>query len=121
MSNKKKIPGDRFVRNIDAEKTAGIDDMNLYAYIDGGDLEVICELRGAKLLWDIEMQCSVYDEDGDIIASSENDYFCCEGACSVMKVLYADCFVDGFPFKFSIELPRRAKIGKIRIEPKMQS
>lgn len=116
MANKKRIDNKLIVRNTKEEKLLGIDNLNLYAYMDGNTLKVIGEIRAKSIGESYYFLCTAYDEDGDIIASHENESY--GGSGLVTNRIKSKSFYDGFPFKISVSIPEKTQIGKIRIEPK---
>lgn len=114
MGNKFKLPSEKIQRIESLERKFGIEDMNIFAYLrEEDELIVNGELYGSKLNDKIQMICSVYDLNGDIIASSdENCYYCCG---SVSRVISPGCFKGIFPFSIHVDIPIGNKIDKIRV------
>ena len=100
------------VRSI--EKEYGIDDLKIYAYIDGGSLVVVGEIIAEKLLDTFKLVCSIYDQEGDMIESIKNEPY---GSGVVTSEIYPRAFFDRYPFLFRTYLGNKVKIGKIRVTP----
>lgn len=116
MGHPRKIPKDKIQRLDSIEKKYGIDEMNLYAYMPTEN-EVIVngEIFGDNLKNSISIMCSVYDKDGDIIASEKNDSY---GSGLVTSNIKPEAFKGIFPFRISVDIPSGHKVGKIRVFPR---
>lgn len=84
--------------------------------MDENTLKVIGKIRANSISESYFFLCTAYDEDRDIIASHENGTY--GGYRVVTNRIKSKCFYDGFPFKISVSIPEKTKIGKIRIELK---
>lgn len=115
MGNNNRITGIPIIRNNDKEKALGIDSIVIYSFMDLYELKIIGEIKGKRILHPFHFICAVYDTDGDIVASKENNYY---GSSVVTNTIEPAVYFDGFPFSFSVAIPDKTKISKIRIEPK---
>lgn len=115
MANKNRIEVSKIQRLISIEKKYEIDDMNLFAYMPNSkELIIYGEIYGERLTNSIKMMCSVYDNEGDIIASGENSSY---SSGLVTSYIEPQCFEGIFPFEIQVNIPNGNKIDKIRIYP----
>lgn len=111
----KNVDCDRIIRSGLVEKLVGIEEMSIYAYEDSyGDINIIGQIFAKKIRREFELNCVVYDKDGDILLTTEN--FTYGGAGLVSNTISDECFFQGFPFKFSFQRPK-TPIGVIAIIP----
>ncbi len=115
MGNNNKIPYENIQRIESLEKKYGIEKMNIFAYTREKELVVNGEIFGESLKDEIEIICSVYNNDGDIIASAENNSYSSGLVTSYIK---PECFKGIFPFSINVRIPRGQRIGKIRVYPR---
>ena len=115
MATKNKISQEKIQRIRSMEEKCGIEDINLFVWKESKEaLVVYGEIFGEKLKEEFKMVCSVYNDDGDIIASAENDSY---SSGLVTSYIEPVCFKCIFPFSISIDIPKGETIGKIRIYP----
>lgn len=116
MATKNKISQEKIQRIRSMEEKCGIEDVNLFVWKKSEEMLVVYgEIFGEKLKEEFEMVCSVYNDDGDIIASAENDSY---SSGIVTGYISPACFKGIFPFSISLDIPKGETIGKIRIYPK---
>jgi hypothetical protein len=116
MANNNRIEVSKIQRLQSTEKKFGIDDINIFAYMpDSDELIVYGEIYAKKLHNSFIMMCSVYDVEGDIIASEENSSY-----SSGLVTSYIDprCCNGIFPFKICVDIPSGNKVDKIRVYPR---
>ena len=117
MSNSKKIEPSKIQRISNFEEKYGIEDMNIYAYLEDDDLlRINGEIFGTKLKQSFKIMCSVYDLEGGIISSEENESY--GGSGWVTSYINPACFKGIFPFTIKAKVPLGEKIGYIRVYPK---
>lgn len=106
---------DEIERDLVLEKSFGIKDINLYCYVEkDGDIRIIGELFATTpLKQSLCFICTLYDEDGDIIESKQNNSY---GRGVVTSFIEPDSFFDGFPFSFDFYNPK-VKVDRIKIVP----
>ncbi len=113
MGNKFKLSPEKIQRIESLENKFGIEDMNIFAYLrDSNELVVNGEIYGKKLKDKIQMICSVYDNDGDIIASSDDNYY---SSGSVTNCIETWSFKGIFPFSIKVKIPEGQNIDRIRV------
>lgn len=116
MGHPRKVSVDKIQRIKNIEEKYGIDEMNLYAYMPTSDeLIVNGEIYGNKLKNSIRFICSVYDMEGNIIASNENSSYSSGLVTSYIKPA---SFKGIFPFQIRVDIPSGQKVGQIRVFPK---
>jgi len=101
MSKKQKtsqcrISNEILVRNREAEKSFGIQDLKFYLFQDEYGLHINGEIIGKRLTSSITFQFTAYDEDGDVLISSDNRHYGGTGFCTA--TIHRENFFDGFPF-----------------------
>ena len=109
-----RLRNDQIVRVSATEKKFGIKDMKIYAYMNDNEINIIGEIISDEILKDFSLTCTVYDQDGDMIESLENDTY---GRYVVTNEIKKKVFFNGYPFKFSEYLDEGVKVSKIRIVP----
>lgn len=117
MANKKsiRVPENLFVRDLDLEAKFGIKEIKLYGYWeDSSSLTIVGQLFAPRIEKEFLLNCSIYDKDGDVIESCENDAY---GSGLVNSYIQPEAFFDGFPFRFNIYGPQKSKIKEIKILP----
>lgn len=102
------------VRVSQLEERFGIEDMNIYAYLDGTSLKVVGEIIAEEIKAGFKLMCSVFDQENDMVEAEENQAY---GSGFVTSVIAKNSFYDGFPFAFSIYLKENCKISRIQILP----
>lgn len=102
-------------RMISIEKNFMIDEIKTYAYFSGSTLSVVGEIFAKEINSNLIIECTVYDEEGDIIESTPNDDY--GGTKYYRNIIDRESFFNGFPFKHTIFLDGDVKIGKVRIIP----
>ncbi len=113
MGNKFKLSPERIQRLESLERKFGIEDMSIFAYLrQGNELIVNGEIYGDKLTDSIEIICSVYDKDGDIIASSPNNDY---SRGFVSHCIRPRSFKGIFPFSINVKIPEGQTIDRIRV------
>ncbi len=115
MGNKKRIPENKIVRVPQMEQKFGIQDMKIYAYMDGIALSISGEIVANSIKSGFHLKCNVYDQDGDMVESAENNSY--GGSGLVTNRIAKKSFYNGFPFSFYIYLNENCKISKVQIMP----
>jgi len=116
MANKKalRIPNDMFYRDYDMEQEFGVDDIKLYGYWESDNhLAIVGQIVADSLSKEFSLVCSVYDKDGDVIESSDNESY--GGSGFVTRNIKPDSFFNGFPFRFSIYGIKKNSVKEIRV------
>ena len=109
-----RLRNDQIVRVPSTERKYGIDELRIYAYIDGKDLKVVGEVIADYILNDFSLTCTVYDQEGDMVESLENYTY---GMWYSTRMIKEEVFFNGFPFEFSTTLGEGVEVSKIRIVP----
>ncbi len=110
----KRLKADKIVRMPSIEKKYGIDELKVFAYMSGGELNVVGEVIAKEITQDFSLTCSVYDADGDMIESIENNSY---GSGLVTSYIKRAVFFNGYPFEFNKVFADGVDISKIRIIP----
>lgn len=120
MGNSSRINNNIISRNKKLEKSLGIDDIKIYAYMQyETQLRIVCEIVSNGIVEPYSFQCTVYDTDGDVIATEENCSYG-GGHCIsfVTSMINQKSFYNGIPFEFELHIPKGSKPKKIKIVPK---
>ena len=110
----KRLTEDQIVRMPAIEKKYGIDEIRIYAYMSGKELNVVGEIISDEISDDFSLTCTVYDQDGDMVESIENSSY---GSGLVTHAIKSKVFFNGYPFKFSQYLDDGVDVSKIRVIP----
>ena len=116
MANNKtiKIPNDLFVRDYELEQEFGVEDIKLYGYWESDShLSILGQIVADSLDKQFSLVCSLYDKDGDVIESTDNESY--GGSGFVTHAIKPDSFFNGFPFKFSIYGLKKNQVKEIKI------
>ena len=114
-TSKMRLPDSFFTRDYQLEKQFGIDDLKLYGYWEDNDsLVIIGQVFATDLKKECCFICSIYDKDGDVIESTENDSY---GSGLVTSMIKPKTFFDGFPFKFDLYGNKKKQVKEVRITP----
>lgn len=114
-TTKWRIDGSLIQRNYALERTFGIEDIRIYGYYsDTNAIEIIGEIIASSIIKPFFLTCTVYDKDGDILETKENDSY---GSGVVTSEVHPKAFFSGFPFTFGTLCVPRRKIKKISITP----
>lgn len=116
-TSKQRLPDDIFERDREAEQRVGIDDIKLYGYYDGNESihivgEIVCQKKPKS---SFSFVCTVYDTDGDIINTRDNEEY--GGTGVVSSCIKPKAFFNGFPFTFDMYGCKPQKVRLIRIVP----
>ena len=114
-ANPTRFKDNQIVRMRAAEQKYGIEDMKIYAYMNGRSLEVVGEIIAEEIADSFTLICTVYDADGDMVETKDNCYY---GEGLVTHAIKPKVFFNGYPFRFSIFMNEGVNISKIRIVPK---
>ena len=120
MKRNSRVDDKIIVRDKEIEKSLGIDDLKIYAYMAGEtELRVICEVVSNRFIEPYYFQCIVYDNDGDVISTEINKgYGGGNGFSFVTSSINRKSFYNGIPVEFELDVPKRSKIGMIKLTPK---
>lgn len=110
----KRLSENQIVRMPAIEKKYGIEELRIYAYMSGKELNVIGEIISDEISDDFSLTCTVYDQEGDMIESIENSSY---GSGLVTSAIKTRVFFNGYPFKFSKYLDDGVEVSKIRVIP----
>lgn len=110
----KRLTDDQIVTMPSIEKKYGIDELKVFAYLSGKELTVVGEVIADDITEDFSLTCSVYDADGDMVESIENNSY---GSGLVTSNIKCKTFFSGYPFKFHEYLDDGVEVSKIRIVP----
>ena len=118
MSLRTKIfPDSIFIRDIEHERSMGIQDIKLFGYQrwSYGDVtyQFFGEIVAEKLRKNIRVEATFLDKDGDIIGVARN-YGYGEGNLSVDKI-YKAVFFNRYPFRIYV-FDDIGEISKIKID-----
>ena len=115
-TTKYRLPDDMLCRDLAMEKKFGISDLGLYAYWkDEDSLYIVGEIYCKKKPKDsFCMICTIYDEDGDIVETTESESY---GSGLVTSMIKPAAFFGGFPFVFNFWSVPRKRVEKICITP----
>ena len=101
-------------RDFDIERDYGISDLSLYGYWESETcLRIVGQIFAEKIKESFHLVCSIYDKDGDIIKTTDNDSY--GGSGFVTSAIKAGSYFDGFPFKFVLYGVKKAQVKEIRI------
>ena len=117
MANKKseRIADNLFVRDLEQEKVFGIKDLKLYGYWeDNSSLNIVGQIVADKLKSECCFICSIYDHDGDVMESCENEEY---GSGLVSSMIHPEAFFNGFPFRFDLYSVKKKRVKAIKIVP----
>lgn len=114
QTSKYRVPDSMIVRNIEEEKELGIQDLKFYLYDDGYALHIKGQIIGKRLLKSICFQFTAYDQDGDVIFSSNNSSY--GGTGFVTSTIYRENFFNGFPFSCYFNDERWKEVKKIKVQ-----
>ena len=116
-----RIPSDFIQRNLEKEKSLGIDDIRFYCYwMHGfsGILVIIGELltqHGFKNPF--ELRATVFDKDGDKIMKEDNFSYT-GGSGFVCNGIYPPVAFDRYPFEFELHIsPEKLSESILKITP----
>lgn len=109
-----RLTENQIVRMPAIEKKYGIEELKVYAYMSGKELNVVGEVIAEEITDDFSLTCTVYDADGDMVESIENDSY---GSGLVTSRIKTAVFFNGYPFSFSKYLDDGVEVSKIRIVP----
>ena len=110
----KRLSTEQIVRMPSIEKKYGIDELKVFAYLSGKELTVVGEVIADEITEDFSLTCSVYDADGDMVESIDNNSY---GSGLVTHNIKCKTFFNGYPFKFHEYLDDGVDVSKIRIIP----
>lgn len=116
MANSKtiRVPDDLFVRDYELEQDFGVEDIKLYGYWESDNhLCILGQIVADSLEKEFSLVCSLYDKDGDVIESRDNESY--GGSGFVTRAIKPDSFFNGFPFKFSIYGLKKNQVKGIKI------
>lgn len=109
-----RVPDALFVRDYELEQDFGVEDLKLYGYWeDNNHLSILGQIVADSLEKEFSLVCSLYDKDGDVIESTDNESY--GGSGFVTHSIKPDSFFNGFPFKFSIYGPKKSQVTGIKI------
>lgn len=115
MANNKsmQIAPEMFTRDYETEREFGVKDLALYGFWDDNHLRVMGQIFADKIDKQFSFVCSIYDKDGDVIESTENESY--GGSGFVTHAIKPDFFFNGFPFMFSIYGVKKSQAKEIHI------
>lgn len=116
QTTKYRINDSVFHRDCELEKEYGIDDVSLYGYYESDDtIYIIGRIEATrKIKRSFCMMCTIYDDDDDIMETSESNSY---GSGLVTSMIEPECFFNGFPFTFSFFGIDKEHIKAIKIYP----
>ena len=111
--------GKLVTKDKEAEKRYGIDHIRTYCFFRGGwypSLVIQGEVFGKLKADKIMIGCTIYDKEGDVIGSFQNDGYGRSGFVS--NEIPRKGFFDGYPFSMNhrVDFPIE-EIGEILIYP----
>jgi len=112
----KRIPYNFFRTNTSLQNNYGIDHIEFYGYFDNLErLIIVGQIFVNKPIEkDFCLICTVYDNDDDVLESTESRGY---GSGLVTSMIKSNCFFNGFPFKFYISNIKMENLKKIYIYP----
>lgn len=99
--------------DYETEREFGVKDLALYGFWDDNHLRVMGQIFADKIDKQFSFVCSIYDKDGDVIESTENESY--GGSGFVTHAIKPDSFFNGFPFMFSIYGVKKSQAKEIHI------
>lgn len=109
-----RVPDDLFERDYELEQDFGVEELKLYGYWESDNhLYIVGQIIADSLDKQFSLVCSLYDKDGDVIESTDNESY--GGSGFVTHAIKPDSFFNGFPFKFSIYGPKQSQVKGIKI------
>ena len=110
-----RVPDELFKRDLEQEKQFGITDRKIYGYWESNDsMTIVGQIFAPRLKNACCLICSIYDKDGDVIKSCENESY---GSGLVTSMIEPGSFFSGFPFRFDLYSIKKSKVVEIRIVP----
>ena len=109
-----RVPDKLFSRDFEIEREYGITDLSLYGYWESEtSLRIVGQIFSKKIKESFHLVCSIYDKDGDIIKTKENESYGSAGF--VTSSIKDGSFFDGFPFRFVLYGVNKGQVKEIRI------
>ena len=110
-----RVPDNMIIRDRKIEQEYGVTDMKVYAYWEReNSLNIVGQIFAKHLTKKFLLVCSLYDEDGDVLDSRQNETY--GGIGFVTYEINPDTFFDGFPFRFDVyDAAKMHQVKEIRI------
>ena len=112
MANNKsmQIAPEMFTRDYETEREFGVKDLALYGFWDDNHLRVMGQIFADKIDKQFSFVCSIYDKDGDVIESTENESY--GGSGFVTHAIKPDSFSMASRLCLAYTALRKAKQKK---------